>query len=247
MTLQRCFNNCCVEEKPASALHNLPWGEEEKVFSFIRVTHTNPWPIWPAFKRHSLGLSNAGVQTGYGESGSGSRAGSLVLELKAQLKGQWAELLSWMRMAFMQASRGEETAAFTLLLATGNGFSECVVQLVSSLCSQHHPSSKEFAKSSRPWVQGEEGNVPNPGKGRSCADLSKTCCIIELWDLERRFKKILEDRGMVLGRFPTVHYFFSHHGIAARTLSLVLICSLLSWFQKTVVNHTAVQQKLLNF
>lgn len=43
MTLQQCFNNCCVE-KPASALHNLPWSEEEGVFTFICVIHTNPWP-----------------------------------------------------------------------------------------------------------------------------------------------------------------------------------------------------------
>lgn len=43
MTLQRCFNNCCVEDKPASALCNLPWGEEEGgVFTFICMIHTNP-------------------------------------------------------------------------------------------------------------------------------------------------------------------------------------------------------------
>lgn len=50
----------------------------------------------------TLGLSNADVQISSGESSSGSRAGNLVLELKAELKNQWADLLSWMRMAFMQ-------------------------------------------------------------------------------------------------------------------------------------------------
>lgn len=77
------------------------------MFTFICVIHTNPWPrlwirtwitrwllwlnrIWPAFKQCNLGLSNADVQISSGESSSVSRAGNLVLELKAELKSWWA-------------------------------------------------------------------------------------------------------------------------------------------------------------
>lgn len=182
MTLQWCFNNCCVEEKPASALHNLPWGEEERVFSFIRVIHTNPWPrlwihawitcwllwsnrIWPAFKQHCLGLSNAGVQIGYGESSSGSRAGSLVLELKARLKSRWADLLTWMRIAFMQGSLGRGDSS----LHRAPGHREWLLSVVyswwlayvsipapKSLLKAVDPESGWGGKCSKPWTREKE-------------------------------------------------------------------------------------------
>lgn len=80
--------------------------------------------IWPAFKQCNLGLSNADVQISSGESSCGSRAGSnFVLELKAELKSQWADLHSWMSMAFIQerarGAWGEEAAASAIHRAPG--------------------------------------------------------------------------------------------------------------------------------
>lgn len=49
--------------------------------------------------------------------------------------------------------------------ATG-GFSEYSVQLMSSLCPHHGPSSSGFAKSSRPQAQSEKENVPTPELGK---------------------------------------------------------------------------------
>lgn len=50
---------------------------------------------------------------------------------------------------------------------------------------------------------------------------------------------------MFLGGFPAVHDIFPNHGAAASTLSLVLICYFLSWFQKTAVKHTSASTELL--
>lgn len=49
----------------------------------------------------------------------------MVLELKAELKSQWADLLSWMSIAFMQekekdgGAQGQKTAASAIRRAPG--------------------------------------------------------------------------------------------------------------------------------
>lgn len=160
---------------------------------------------------------------------------------------------------------GQYSLRFIEILATAGGFFEYAVQLVSSLCPHHGHSPSDFAKSSRPWVQSEKENVPTHRFGKKKLDRKEhqknpnSNLASELGRpihnlLHYRplgsgteIKKLWKIRGMFLGGFPAVHDFFPHQDIAARMLSLVLICYFLSWFQKTAVKHTAMELKLLNF
>lgn len=212
---------CCVEKKPATAPHNLPWSGGVYGLLHSLCWHTQihglDWGFtlelpagycgWTEsdllLNNVNFGLINSDVQISSAESSSGSRAESLVLELKS-----WGtDPLSW--LAFMEEKERAVEPAGQHLLMFREPQQEALLSMATGWCPAYvptmAPAHQVLLKAVDPKLKvrrkmlqppdSEKGNYTERASEiiiqiwhHSWADLSQTYCIIDPWDLEQRLK-----------------------------------------------------------